>query len=154
MKFVIRACEPSDQPRVASLIANVLAEHRFDFAQVGALDEDFSSLGSLGERSGFWLGEAGSQVLGTVAIRPKDGDRCKLKRLYVRADWRGMGIGEALYCHAEDFARAAGYKRIWLDSSRRFDRAQRLYLRHGFQLLEQLDNEWEDTRYEKLLQHE
>ena len=31
-----------------------------------------------------------------------------------------------------------------LDSSRRFRGAHRLYLRNGFRLVEQLDNEWED----------
>jgi GNAT superfamily N-acetyltransferase len=55
------------------------------------------------------------------------------------------------YAHAEAFARAAGYQAIWLDSSRRFGKARRLYERNGFVLLEELDNDWEDNVYEKRL---
>jgi GNAT superfamily N-acetyltransferase len=84
-------------------------------------------------------------------VRPKEGATCEIKRLYLRADLRGAGLGQALYEHAERFARAAGYARIWLDSSRRFARAHRLYRRNGFVLVESLDNDWEDDVYEKTL---
>ena len=84
-------------------------------------------------------------------MRPKQNRTCELKRLYVRADRRGYGLGQALYEHAEAFARRAGYDRIWLDSSRRFGKAHRLYERNGFVLVERLDNEWEDNVYERSL---
>jgi ribosomal protein S18 acetylase RimI-like enzyme len=58
---------------------------------------------------------------------------------------RGHGLGQRLYEHAEAFARAAGYRRIWLDSSRRFTAARRLYEKNGFELLEELANDWEDN---------
>jgi GNAT superfamily N-acetyltransferase len=86
-----------------------------------------------------------------VAIRPKEGRTCELTRLYLRPDRRGAGLGQRLYEHAEAFARRAGYERIWLDSSRRFVVAHRLYQRNGFRLVESLDNDWEDDVYEKPL---
>ena len=47
---------------------------------------------------------------------------------------------------------AVGYAKLWLDSSRRFTSAHRLYERNGFVLVERLDNDWEDNVYEKSLE--
>ncbi|HSQ66954.1 MAG TPA: GNAT family N-acetyltransferase [Polyangiaceae bacterium] len=150
----IRPLNPGDVPAVLALVQDVLAEHGFS-ANVGGVREDISAADRY-ERNGagFWVAELPSPedgIVGTVAVRPKDGRTCELKRLYVAASARGRGVGRALYAHAEAFARAAGYDRIWLDSSRRFRSARKLYDHHGFVLLEERDNDWEDNVYEKRL---
>ncbi len=152
MSVRIRPVEPRDLPAVRALVEQVLAEHGFA-SQVGSVDRDLGEAGDRygGARSGFWVADLDGAVVGTVAIRPKEGRTCELKRLYLRPDQRGTGLGQRLYEHAEAFARAAGYERIWLDSSRRFARAHRLYRRNGFVLVESLDNDWEDDVYEKPL---
>lgn len=132
---------------------DVLSEHGFEL-QVGGVERDLADVTTRygGGRAGFWvMQDEGGTIVGTVAIRPKEHTTCELKRLYLRPNLRGSGFGQALFEHAEAFARSAGYERIWLDSSRRFDRAHRLYERNGFVLLERLENDWEDNVYEKLL---
>ena len=148
----IRDVEPGDLPAVRKLVEDVLGEFGFT-AQVGGIDRDLADVREryAGGRAGFWVAEAGGIVVGTVAVRPKEGLTCELKRLYLRPDRRGEGLGQRLYEHAEAFALGAGYTRIWLDSSRRFGRAHALYRRNGFRLLESLDNDWEDDVYEKVL---
>jgi GNAT superfamily N-acetyltransferase len=148
----IRTLEPRDRPAVRALVDEVLGEFGFT-SQVGGVDRDLEEVRDRygGTQAGFWVAEIEGAVVGTVAIRPKQGRTCELKRLYLRADQRGTGLGQRLYEHAEAFARAAGYDRIWLDSSRRFARAHRLYQRNGFVLVERLDNDWEDDVYEKTL---
>jgi putative acetyltransferase len=150
----IREFVADDVAGVARLVVRTLTEFGFT-SQVGGATRD---LGSVLEHyrapaAGFWVAEDEGAIVGTVAIRAKVGDAstCELKRLYVRADCRGTGLGERLYQHAEAFARAAGYERIWLDSSRRFTKAHRLYVRSGFVKLMSLDNEWEDDVFEKRL---
>jgi GNAT superfamily N-acetyltransferase len=152
MTVPIRPIEPADHAAVARLVAAVLAEHGFTLA-MGGLEQDLQEAHAryAGARAGFWVAEKDGEVVGTVAVRPKQGATCEIKRLYLRADLRGAGLGQSLYEHAERFARAAGYERIWLDSSRRFARAHRLYQRNGFVLVESLDNDWEDDVYEKAL---
>jgi putative acetyltransferase len=155
MTAYIRELVADDVVGVARLVVSTLAEFGFT-SQVGGVESD---LGAVLEHyrapaAGFWVAEEDGAIVGTVAIRPKDGGEgstCELKRLYVRADCRGTGLGERLYRHAEAFARAAGYERIWLDSSRRFEKAHRLYVRHGFALIESRDNDWEDDVFEKRL---
>lgn len=152
MTALIRELVPEDFAGVARLIVTTLAEFGFT-AQMCGVERDLSALMERysGPRAGFWVAEDEGAIVGTVAIRPKDGDRCELKRLYVRADCRGTGLGQRLVQHAEAFARAAGYAHIWLDSSRRFAEAHRLYLRNGFVLTDSLDNDWEDDVFEKAL---
>lgn len=148
----IRDLEPDDLPAVRRLVEEVLGEFGFA-AQVGGVDRDLQEVRARygGGAAGFWVADAEGAVVGTVAVRPKDAGTCELKRLYVRPDHRGTGLGQRLYEHAEAFARAAGYSRIWLDSSRRFAKAHRLYRRNGFVLVESLQNDWEDDVYEKRL---
>jgi GNAT superfamily N-acetyltransferase len=150
--IALRPYRPDDHDVVVSLVGGVLAE--FGFAmQIASLERDLAEAHEryTGERAGLWVAEMDGEVVGTVAIRPKGADTCEIKRLYLRADRRGTGLGQTLYAHAEAFARAAGYRKIWLDSSRRFAKARRLYERNGFVLLEELDNDWEDNVYEKNL---
>lgn len=161
MSMRIRPYQPADQRAVRDLIESVLREFGFSLS-IGGLERD---LGELAVRygsanAGFWVAESTEStehgapcgaLIGTVAIRPLRDRTCELKRLYLSPTQRGRGLGQSLYSHAESFARGAGYDTIWLESSRRFGRAHRLYERNGFVLRAQLDNDWEDNVYEKSL---
>jgi putative acetyltransferase len=148
----IRDYEAADLAVVLEIIEAALVEHGFA-RNVGGLRRDLETLEGRYDqaRAGFWVAELHGGIVGAVALRPKDETTCELKRLYVRSAMRGYGIGRALFAHAEAFARSAGYARIWLDSSRRFKAARRLYEKSGFVLLEELANDWEDNVYEKSL---
>jgi GNAT superfamily N-acetyltransferase len=152
MTALIREFVSDDIVGVARLVVGTLAEFGFS-SQVGGVERDLAAVPEhyCAPRGGFWVAEDEGAIVGTVALRPKDASTCELKRLYVRADCRGTGLGERLYQHAEAFARAGGYDRLWLDSSRRFAKAHRLYLRNGFVLIASLDNDWEDDVFEKRL---
>lgn len=150
--MIIREYRPEDRDAVTALVSSVLAEFGFA-ANVAGVERDLREAHEryAGDRAGFWVLDAEGDVVGTVAVRPRDERTCEIKRLYLHPEARGGGLGQRLYAHAEGFARRAGYERIWLDSSRRFTRARRLYERNGFVLLEEVDNAWEDNVYEKRL---
>lgn len=150
--MIIREYQPGDRDAVVALVSRVLGEFGFE-ANVAGVERDLREAHEryAGDRAGFWVLDDDGEVVGTVAIRPKDERTCEIKRLYLRPDVRGSGLGQRLYEHAEAFARRAGYQRIWLDSSRRFTRARKLYERNGFVLVEEVDNAWEDNVYEKSL---
>lgn len=149
---VIRALRDDDLEAARALVLSVLGEFGFHDA-VGGAEADLREAATRYAPPGgcFWVAEVDGAVVGTVAVRPKEGRTCELKRLYLRADQRGEGLGQRLYDTAERFAREAGYEAIWLDSSRRFGRAHRLYERNGFVLVARIDNDWEDNVYEKRL---
>jgi ribosomal protein S18 acetylase RimI-like enzyme len=78
------------------------------------------------------LAELDGAPVGCGAVRPLDDDICELKRVYVRPDFRGTGMGRRLTETALQIAREMGYKSIRLDTLPQMQAAQRLYEGLGF----------------------
>lgn len=69
---------------------------------------------------------------GCVAFRLIDDDTVELKRMYVRPDQRGNGVGMALVRTLLDAARAQGRRRVILSSYHTMTGAHKIYRAVGF----------------------
>lgn len=74
-----------------------------------------------------------SDVAGCAAMRKIGEHVCEIKRLFVRPQYRGMGIGRMLAQEIICRARHAGYHVMYLDTLAILERAIALYRSLGFQ---------------------
>lgn len=82
------------------------------------------------------LARTNQEWSGCVAIRQQRAAICEMKRLYVKPQYRGMGLGRLL---AESVIRSAqklGYSQIVLDTLPSMIEAQSLYASLGFREVE------------------
>src|SRR6056297_1741166 len=69
---------------------------------------------------------------GCVAIRKFSENICEMKRLYVRNEYRGLGIGNKLISIIIKEARKLNYIYMRLDTLPNMIKAQELYISYGF----------------------
>lgn len=82
------------------------------------------------------LARHGNRVVGCVAMKRFDNGICEMKRLYVKPQLRGLGIGRALAEAIIEHAKKAGYTCMRLDMVLPRDVARSLYLSLGFRDIE------------------
>jgi len=88
---------------------------------------------------------------GCIALRKISKDICEMKRLYVRDEYRGLGLGKKLVGMIIDEAVNKNYQYMRLDTLPTMKSAQSLYLSFGFYDIEPyVYNPIQGTRFMEL----
>ena len=92
-----------------------------------------------------------NKIAGCVALRKISEDICEMKRLYVRDDYRGLGIGRKLINMITEEASILNYNYIRLDTLPAMKKAQDMYISLGFYDIEPyVYNPIDGTRFMEL----
>jgi len=125
----------ADLREVAGLVADYAASLPIDLSYQDFAAELAGLPGKYAPPRGALLiarGAAGA-ALGCIALRPLDEPGiCEMKRLYVRPEARGTGLGKALAEAIVAAARERGYAEMRLDTLESMAGAIALYERMGF----------------------
>lgn len=134
----VRPIREADAEGLIALVGGVYAEYPGCVLDLPGVDADLPLMAStIAELGGeFWVVEHADDIVACAGWAPRqvDGERgVELKRLYVRADQRGAGLGAWLVGRVEAAGRAHGATVVELWSDTRFLDAHRLYTRLGYE---------------------
>ncbi len=91
------------------------------------------------------------EPVGCGAFYPMQEAICEIKRVYVKPQTQGHGIGKKLFRHLIESAAQAGYRYVRLDSLKRLDKAANMYRAFGFYEIEPYnENPHNDVYYMEL----
>ena len=89
-------------------------------------------------------------VIGTIALKKHNNNEAEIKKLYVRNDYRGTGLSKELYSKVMETTKNRRFKRIFLGTYDKLERAINFYQRRGFTQIDELYDEEEGARYFEL----
>jgi ribosomal protein S18 acetylase RimI-like enzyme len=124
---------PADHEAVLAIFTEFVQSPSVSLEHQGYAEEFANLPGKYAPPEGrLLLATVGPRVLGCVALRKVDARICEMKRLYVRPEGRGSGLGRRLAEAVVAEARAAGYAEIRLDVLAEFVAAREIYRAMGF----------------------
>lgn len=131
------AIGPAEGPEDLAEIRTLFREYA-DFLDFSLCFQDFER--ELAELPGFyappagrlWLARVNGAVVGCVGLRPYGEGKCEMKRLYLRPQARGLGLGRRLAELTVTAAEEIGYPVMRLDTVPKLATAIALYRDMGF----------------------
>lgn len=121
---------------LAWLISAMNSEYEANIPEAaldGALEQAMLENGKFAPPEGrMLLAYENDTPAGLICLRKIHADTGEVKRMYVRSEFRGKGVGKALIERLCDEARQIGYAKIRLDSAPFMRSAHALYRANGF----------------------
>lgn len=136
----IRPIHPLDNPHLAVIVRNTLAE--FGAAKPGTVffDPTTDALFELFQtpKSAYFVAESEGKILGGGGIFPTEGlpeGTCELVKMYLLPEARGIGLGRNLIEKCLEQAKAEGFQQVYLETLDELHLALKIYAKFGFEYL-------------------
>jgi putative acetyltransferase len=134
----IRKIEERDNREIASIIRSTLKEFGANKPGTVYFDDTTDALYQVFEEtpgSVYYVAEYNNELVGGGGIFPSPGlpeGTCELVKMYLLKKVRGLGLGRMLIQRSLDFAKAYGYKQVYLETMPELKLALKAYEKLGF----------------------
>ena len=140
MEITIRLIKPTDNPFLAKIVKDTLAEFGANHPGTVYYDSTTDALYELFQtpRSVYYVAEMDGEVVGGGGIYPTDAlpeDTCELVKMYLLPHARGTGLGRRLIEMSIQFAKDNGYRNVYLETMPELKQALNVYAKFGFDYL-------------------
>ncbi len=138
-----RKIEIVDDAQIAKIIRTNLENLHLNLPGTAYFDPELDHLSDYycskpDKRAYFIALDENGKIVGGVGIAEFDGieDCAELQKLYLDDSVKGKGYGKDLMRIAEDWAKSAGYKNLYLETHTNLSVALKLYEKMGFRRVE------------------
>lgn len=134
-KIVVRECEEAYKDEIIDLILEI-QQKEFGVAVTREDQPDLNDIDGF-YRTGdgnFWVALCGGRVVGTIALKDIGNRQAALRKMFVKADYRGgkYGTSRLLLERLLEWARERGLSDVFLGTTDKFLAAHRFYEKNGF----------------------
>ena len=132
MYRVVEYSENYDK-KVKDFITEIFIEE-FEFEQYrDAIKKEDILIEYLSNGGNFWIAiDCEDNVIGTIGGKALEDNTLEIKRVYVKKDYRGMGISQNLFNILENFAVNNGFQNLFLGTYDKLERAIGFYYKNNF----------------------
>ncbi|NNE12969.1 MAG: GNAT family N-acetyltransferase, partial [Ilumatobacter sp.] len=88
----------------------------------------------------FVVAVAGGDTIACGGIVRVDDETAEIKRMWVHADWRGVGLGRRMLARLEGEVATLGYRQVVLDTNEVLIEAVAMYERAGYRPIERYND--------------
>ena len=133
----IRTIQPTDNPHLAVIIRNALAEFGANKPGTVFYDPTTDDLFNLFQQTGsiYFVAEQDGTIIGGAGIYPSNGlpqGTCELVKMYLSPQSRGKGLGKQMIEKCLEFAAGAGYHQVYIETMPELGKAVSVYEKFGF----------------------
>jgi len=131
--MIIREANNSDAQAIRDLVFGALTSYGLS-PDPANTDEDLEDIEAHYHLRGGWFAvlEEDGVIVGCYGLHRIDDSECELRKMYLRAAFRGRGFGKRLLEHALEKAEALGFAVLCLETASVLKEAIALYEKYGF----------------------
>jgi len=163
--MIIRRPRLKEIPEVKAFILGIIKnDFGYDFNPEWHWDiSDLVKTYLTDTRSVLLIATEENSIIGTIAARPYDKNYPEFKdkynklntlgiwRHYIKKEKRNQGIGKKMYAEVEKFAKEKEFRFIYLHTQKTIPGSKEYWLKRGFHITIEKDDEWQTVHAEKIL---
>lgn len=133
MKVVFRKARNGDEAQVLELISNVLISYGLKLnVEVEDLDVTDITKYYHNNYGDFEVVLYNNKIIGSYGIYRINDTTCELRKMYLKEEFQGNGLGNKMLENSLLIAKDLGYKKITLQTNSLLKKALKLYEKFGF----------------------